>query len=434
MSKTLSSHRAAAPGPAPERADADTISTMMQGCRTLDEQLAAERMRPSERRKYLGMVAVAVALRCTYGVVRPHVRGGFDITRDLDAFTGHQLRAKGTKRHEVDGGHHLRADEVATYEQKGLLGPFPLLSPDDARRMKERAIALHERDWDGRIMLGDDVANALKRHGAWGLDYSGMYQALRYPEWWDLLCRPEITHRVSSLIGDDVLCWRSQFFEKRPGTIGTFWHQASAFRESSEAEKLVAVDAPGDLSNHGMLQVSMWLALDDATVDNGTMRFLPGSFSDSRLEEIGNRILDHPVEVMASLGVRDIAKAIRVLGFTANDFIKAQLLFEYGTALLPDVYAGLEVVEMEVPAGQFILFTEVNMHGSWPNVTADSHRLAFGGRYTTNDVAVYPGFDYDVFPTPEGMIKHPVDHLGCIQVMGEDRFGRNNIQAAPTGA
>lgn len=433
MPKTLMPGRSASLVRPAERTDADTIARMLEGCRTLDDQLAAERMRPSERARYLGLVAVAVAVRCTYGVVRSRIGGGFDITRGLEPFTGHDLRAKGTKRRESDGGHHLTSDEVATYERQGLLGPFPLLDPDEARRMKDRAIGLHEREWDGRIMLGDDVAGALKRHGAWGLDYSGMYQALRYPEWWDLLCRPEITHRIASLLGDDLLCWRSQFFEKRPGTIGTFWHQASAFRESSEAPKLVPVDAP-EGAHDGMLQVSMWLALDDATVDNGTLRFLPGSFTDNRLEEIGNRILDHPVEVMASLGVRDIAQAVRVIGFTANDFIKAQLLFEYGTSLLPDLYTGLEVVEMEVPAGQFILFTEVNMHGSWPNVTADSHRLAFGGRYTTNDVAVYPGFEYDVFPTPEGMIKHPVDHLACIQVLGEDRYRRNNIQAEPIGS
>jgi len=420
--------------PAAARADAAVIARMMEGCRTIEQQLAGERMTTSERLRYLGSLAVAVALRYTYGVVRPHIGGGFDITRGLDAFTGHTLRAKGTARQETHGGWYLSTEEVAAYERDGVIGPFPLLDPDEARRLKERAIELHDSDWDGRIMLGDDVADALKRHGAWGLDYSGMYQALRYPEWWDLLCRPEITHRIASLLGDDLLCWRSQFFEKRPGSVGTFWHQASAFRETSEAPKLVAVDAPDDLTNHGMLQASMWLALEDATIENGAMRYLPGSFADSRLEEIGNRLLDHPVEVMATLGVRDIATFIKVFGFTANDFIKAQLLFEYGTDMLPDIYAGLEVREMEVPAGQFLLFTEVTMHGSWPNVTTDSHRLAFGGRYTTTDVAVYPDFTYDVFPTPAGMIKHPVEHLACIQVLGTDRHGRNNIQPAPLGA
>jgi non-haem Fe2+, alpha-ketoglutarate-dependent halogenase len=427
---TTATRPSAAPTP---RADADVIARMMEGCRSIDQQLASERLGAAERARYLGSVAVAIALRYTYGLVRPHVKGGFDITRDLHEHTGHALRAKGTKRAETDGAHYLSADEVATYERAGLLGPFPLLDPDEARRLKQRAVEMHEGNWDGRIMLGDDVANSMKRHGVWSLDYSGMYQALRYPEWWDLLCRPEITHRVASLLGDDLLCWRSQFFEKRPNTVGTFWHQASAFRESSEAPKLVPVDAP-ERAHDGMLQVSMWLALDDATIDNGTLRFLPGSFTDNRLEEIGNRMLDHPFEVMASLGVRDIVKMTRVFGFTANDFIKAQLLFEHGTELLPDLFEGLEVAEMEVPAGHFILFTEVNMHASWPNSTTDSHRLAFGGRYTTNDVAVYPGFQYDVFPTPSGMVKHPVDHLACIQVLGDDRYGRNNIQAAPTGS
>ena len=408
-----------------------TVSRMLEGFSSLDEQLAAEEMTASQRRRYAAMVAAAVAMRFTYGVVRPHLGGGFDIAEGLERFTGHELRAKGSRRNETDGGHYLTAEEVAAFERDGLAGPFPLLDRDEAHHMKARALELHASDFDGRIMLGEDVAGALRRHGQWGLDYSGMYQALRYPEWWDILCRDEITHRLASLLGDDLICWRSQFFEKRPGALGTFWHQAGAFRETSEKPKLVPIDrAEGD-TNNGMLQLSMWLALEDATIENGALRFLAGSFVDGRLEELGNRILDHPIDVMATLGVRDIAQAIRVLEFTANDFIKAQLAFEFATRILPDLFVGHEVRDMEVRAGEFILFTSVNMHASWPNRTTDSHRLAFGGRYTTNDVVVYKDFDHDTFPTPEGYIPHPIEELACIQVHGQDRYGHNNIQAAP---
>jgi non-haem Fe2+, alpha-ketoglutarate-dependent halogenase len=407
-----------------------TVQQMLDGFESLDEQLASEQMTAAQRGRYLAMVAAGVVMRGTYGVVLPHVGGGFDITSGLDRYTGHELRAKGTRRQETDGGHYLRSDEVAAFERDGLLGPFRLLERSDAHRMKARALALHDSGWDGRCMLGPDVERVLRRHGQWGLDYSGMYQALRYPEWWDIIASPEIGHRMASLLGDDVICWRSQFFEKKPGARGTFWHQAGAFRETSKAAKLTQVDRePGD-TNNGMLQLSMWLALEDATVSNGALRFLSGSYVDSRLEEIGNRILDHPVDVLSSLGVADIAQAIRVLEFTANDFIKSQLAFEYATKLAPDLFADGEVRDMAVEAGEMIIFTSVNMHASWPNVTSDSHRLAFGGRYTTNDVAVYKDMDHDTFPTPEGYVQHSIDDLACIQVHGEDRIGQNNIQAA----
>lgn len=404
---------------------------MLEGFDSLDDQLAAEEMTSSQRRRYMAMVAAGVALRYTYGVVRPHVKGGFDITRGLERYTGHELRAKGTRRQETDGGHHLSEVEVKTFEQDGILGPFRLFDRDEAHRMKARALELHDSNWDGRIMLGDAVESALRKHGQWGLDYSGMYQALRYQEWWDIICAEEIAHRMSSLLGDDVICWRSQFFEKKPGARGTFWHQAGAFRETSEKPKLTPIGRDPDVTNNGMLQLSMWLALEDVTKDNGAMRFLSGSYVDSRLEEIGNRILDHPVEVLSTLGVSDIAQAIRVLEFTANDFIKSQLAFEYATRIVPGLFGDGDVIDMEMEAGEFIIFTSVNMHASWPNTTTDSTRLAFGGRYTTNDVGVYQGWDHDTFPTPEGYVPHAIDDLACIQVTGSDTYGYNNIQAAP---
>src|SRR5690606_14150587 len=75
-----------------------TVSRMLEGFSSLDEQLAAEEMTASQRRRYAAMVAAAVAVRFSYGVVRPHVRGGFDITDGLERFTGHELRAKGSRR------------------------------------------------------------------------------------------------------------------------------------------------------------------------------------------------------------------------------------------------------------------------------------------------------------------------------------------------
>ena len=57
-----------------------------------------------------------------------------------------------------------------------------------------------------------------------------------------LLGRDEIVHRLASLLGDDLICWRSQFFEKAPGADGTYWHQAGTFRESSLRPKLCRPD------------------------------------------------------------------------------------------------------------------------------------------------------------------------------------------------
>src|SRR5690606_21102845 len=109
-----------------------TVRRMLEGFDSLDDQLAAEEMTSSQRRRYMAMVAAGVALRYTYGVVRPQVRGGFDIARWLDRYAGDELRAEGTRRQEPDGGHHLSEVEVNTAEQDGSLGPFRLLGRDEA--------------------------------------------------------------------------------------------------------------------------------------------------------------------------------------------------------------------------------------------------------------------------------------------------------------
>jgi ectoine hydroxylase-related dioxygenase (phytanoyl-CoA dioxygenase family) len=85
-------------------------------------------------------------------------------------------------------------------------------------------------------------------------------------------------------------------------------------------------------------------------------------------------------------------------------------------------------------AGEFILFSSLNTHGSNPNVTSDDTRLAFAGRYTTNDVVVYKDMATDRFPTPEGFITFDTDRIGCIQAQGRDTFGHNRILERPERA
>jgi len=41
--------------------------------------------------------------------------------------------------------------------------------------------------------------------------------------------RPEIVSKLRSLMGDDILCWKTNIFPKYPGEAGTGWHQAEAF-------------------------------------------------------------------------------------------------------------------------------------------------------------------------------------------------------------
>ena len=54
--------------------------------------------------------------------------------------------------------------------------------------------------------------------------------------------RPEIVDRMISVLGPDILMWRSEFFSKYPGEEGTDWHQADTFAMASGKMQIVWPD------------------------------------------------------------------------------------------------------------------------------------------------------------------------------------------------
>ena len=71
---------------------------------------------------------------------------------------------------------------------------------------------------------------------------------------------PGMVHVLSQLIGPDVKCMQSMLFIKPPGYQGQAWHQDEIFIPTRD---------------HTL--TGGWIALDDATVENGCMWAIPGS-------------------------------------------------------------------------------------------------------------------------------------------------------------
>ena len=73
--------------------------------------------------------------------------------------------------------------------------------------------------------------------------------------------RPEILDLVESVIGPDIVFWTAALFCKPSGDgREVAWHQDGIYWPLTP-----------------MATVTVWLALDDATVENGCMRVIPGS-------------------------------------------------------------------------------------------------------------------------------------------------------------
>ncbi len=71
---------------------------------------------------------------------------------------------------------------------------------------------------------------------------------------------PRLLARIAELIGPDVDCFLSQFIFKNPGALGQPWHQDAFY-------------FPFDRGP----QVGVWLAVTEATLENGPLWVLPGS-------------------------------------------------------------------------------------------------------------------------------------------------------------
>ena len=132
----------------------------------------------------------------------------------------------------------LTEQEVQEFIQNGIIGPFDVISPQQAESLYHRTYQMLENEFEDNFLLGEDLKQKLKENNNWTLNYAGVWQALNCKEYRDLLSSAEITDRLCSLLGENIMCWRSQVFEIKPGQTGTFWHQASTFKETSKAEKL----------------------------------------------------------------------------------------------------------------------------------------------------------------------------------------------------
>ncbi len=402
----------------------EVLQNMLTGFVPIGEQ---RRQSPLTRGQNLWLKSsAAFALLLKY-LVQLRQIAGWQNTSTVDDARGYRIQTKGSSFRDTHGGFYLSREEVQHFERTGILGPFDVMGKEEAEAVAIRATELHDSNFDGKISIGDQIAPVMRKYDLWSINYGGMFQALRCPELASVLSHPAITHRLASLLGDDVILWRSQFFEKKPRSEGTFWHQTGTFRENSKVQKLVPLNG----TDPSLVQLTAWVALTESTIPNGCLRFIPGSFEDGRFEKMAYELFDNCFGALRGLSFEELLNGIWSLKFTTGNFTKAQFLFDVIVKQIPDLFENAVIEDVEMKPGQCIIFTSMNMHASYPNVTTDMTRLALAGRYTTNDVKVTPVHDGDIFTTPEGDFQFAQAGIGCMQVHGEDRFGHNTILSRP---
>lgn len=77
---------------------------------------------------------------------------------------------------------------------------------------------------------------------------------------YDIATSPALVDRVTRIVGDDLLLWRTMFFDKKPGAPRIPWHQDY-----------------DDWPVEPYMVMSAWIAVDPATPENGCVEIIPES-------------------------------------------------------------------------------------------------------------------------------------------------------------
>jgi phytanoyl-CoA hydroxylase len=165
-----------------------------------------------------------------------------------------------------------------SWERDGFFVIPGFAKPGVCRTMLDRVVEL-ARSADGAGRVGDVLvmpeANLRESVGPDSpaeARVSKVFRLHRDPVFFDFVTDPRLCTRVSDILGPDLDCFLSQFIFKNPGAWGQPWHQDSWY---------FAFDRTP--------QVGVWLAITEATLENGCLHVLPGSHREPVHEHVRDR-------------------------------------------------------------------------------------------------------------------------------------------------
>lgn len=221
----------------------------------------------------------------------------------------------------------LTKAQIDFFNEHGYLKGFRIFDADE--------IAVQRR------FLDETLAQVI---AAGGNSYSIISAHVKYGPVYDLIKHPRIVAYVKDLLGENLVGWGAHYFCKMPhdGKIVS-WHQDASFWPLTPSKT-----------------VTVWLAIDDADVDNACMRFVAGSH---RLGHLTYRMSENDEQSVLNQTV-DGAE-------------------QFG-----------EVINDELKAGEISLHSDLLLHGSLAN-NSDRRRCGLTLRYASTDVWSDPKFGWN---------------------------------------
>ncbi len=237
------------------------------------------------------------------------------------------------------------------FARDGFLAMPGLLDAAEVTALNAEARAVCSRD---AALGAPDIADVLAIHFPHKLS-----RLMR-----STMAHPAIVPVLTAVMGPNVKCMQSMFFVKNAGKPGQAWHQDEAFIPTRDQSLTAA-----------------WIALDDATVENGCLWAIPGSHQTGVLWP--TRRHDNP-EFDANV--------------TAYDF----------------PYTDDAAVPVEVPAGGVVFFNGYLLHRSLRNRAKSGFRRALVFHYMRAE-SLLPW-------TCGGRVPPTQDNRDIVLVAGQDPY------------
>lgn len=177
----------------------------------------------------------------------------------------------------------------------------------------------------------------------------------------DFLFHPKIVNILTQIVSTNLKCMQSMLFVKAPGKKGQSWHQDEYYIPTRDKSLIGA-----------------WIAIDDATIDNGCLWIIPGrpGYIMQRRKYNGKEYADvDTVEV--------------------------------------DAYEA-QAIPVEVKSGSVVFFNGYTLHSSLSNRTKDNFRTALVNHYMSAE-SMLP-WDQD------GKLPPTEDLRDIVMIAGEDPY------------
>jgi ectoine hydroxylase-related dioxygenase (phytanoyl-CoA dioxygenase family) len=261
-------------------------------------------------------------------------------------------------------------DFVEHYREQGFALLGGALTPSEVGEVNAEAERLCRGDY-GEIgtaapVRGDESTEELMRR----------FLCIHYPHKVSAvalaaLTNPRIVSALTGVIGPNVKAMQSMLFIKSEGKPGQAWHQDEYFIPTRD-RSLTAV----------------WIALDDATIENGCLWVLPGS---------------HRRGVIYPAREQDDPR------------------FDCTTEAYDFPYSDEDSIPVEIPAGTALVFNGYLLHRSLQNSGQHGYRRALANHYMSAESLL-------AWRAPQaGEHMAMVDYRDIVLVAGEDPYAYKGI-------